>query len=195
MNLNKEFWDQRYVSNDTGWDASNITTPIKDYFDQLDDKDKNLRVLVPGCGNAHEAEYVFRSGFKNVFVADISAFPLENFKKRVPEFPAEQLLHVDFFLLKDSFDIIIEQTFFCALDPKLRPEYAAKMAELLKPGGRLVGVLFNDTLNNDKPPFGGTKEEYISYFRPYFEIKYFETCTNSIPPRAGRELFIYLIKK
>jgi len=195
MNLNKEFWDQRYVSNDTGWDASHITTPIKHYFDQLDDKDKNLRILVPGCGNAHEAEYVFSSGFKNVFVADISAFPLENFKKRVPEFPAEQLLHVDFFLLKDSYDIIIEQTFFCALDPKLRPEYAAKTAELLKPGGRLVGVLFNDTLNNDKPPFGGTKEEYISYFRPYFEIKYFETCSNSIPPRAGRELFIYLIKK
>lgn len=195
MSLNKEFWDQRYVSSDTGWDASYITTPIKDYFDQLDDKDKNLRILVPGCGNAHEAEYVFRSGFKNVFVADISAFPLENFKKRVPDFPAEQLLHVDFFLLKDSFDLIIEQTFFCALDPKLRPEYAAKMAELLKPGGRLVGVLFNDTLNNDKPPFGGTKEEYISYFRPYFEIKYFENCHNSIPPRAGRELFIYLIKK
>lgn len=68
------------------------------------------------------------------------------------------------FSLKDSFDLIIEQTFFCALDPKLRPEYAVKMAELLKPGGRLVGVLFNDTLNNDKPPFGGTKRNIFLIF-------------------------------
>jgi SAM-dependent methyltransferase len=195
MKLNKEFWDNRYVSNDTGWDASYITTPIKDYFDQLDDRDKKLCILVPGCGNGHEPEYLFRSGFKQVYVADISEFPLENFKKRVPDFPPEQLLHGDFFQLKGSYDIIVEQTFFCALDPSLRPAYAAKMAELLKPGGRLVGVLFNDTLNTDKPPFGGTKEEYISYFRPYFEIIHFEPCYNSIPPRAGRELFIYLTKK
>jgi thiopurine S-methyltransferase len=68
------------------------------------------------------------------------------------------------------------------------------MNELLNPGGKLVGLLFNDKLNTDKPPFGGTEEEYLNYFEKYFKIKTFEPCYNSIKPRAGRELFINLEK-
>ena len=74
-------------------------------------------------------------------------------------------------------------------------DYSRKMFELLKPGGKLVGLLFNDALNTDKPPFGGNKEEYEKYFKPYFELKVFDTAYNSIKPRAGRELFINLVKK
>jgi thiopurine S-methyltransferase len=65
----------------------------------------------------------------------------------------------------------------------------------LKPGGKLVGLLFNDKLNTDKPPFGGNKEEYTWYFEKYFDLKTFESCHNSIKPRAGRELFIKFSKK
>ena len=36
--------------------------------------------------NAYEAEYLFNQGFKNVFVMDISALPLRNFKERNPNF-------------------------------------------------------------------------------------------------------------
>ena len=68
------------------------------------------------------------------------------------------------------------------------------MASLLKPKGRLVGLLFDAPLNNDVPPFGGTKQEYLDYFRPYFALETFELAYNSIAPRSGRELFINLIK-
>lgn len=81
------------------------------------------------------------------------------------------------------------------MDPSLRPKYAEKVHSLLKKDGKLVGLLFDDKFNQDGPPFGGTKDEYISYFRPWFEIKYFDKAYNSIPPREGRELFICLIKK
>jgi methyl halide transferase len=77
----------------------------------------------------------------------------------------------------------------------MRKRYAEKCASLLKKGGKLVGLLFDDKLNNDQPPFGGSKEEYMSYFQPFFDIKYFDKCYNSILPRAGRELFINLIRK
>jgi methyl halide transferase len=193
MNLNEEYWGKRYLTNDTGWDAKSPTAPLQHYIDQL--KNKALRVLIPGCGNAYEAEYMFNKGFKNVFVTDIASVPLNNFKERCPSFPSSQLIHSDFFNLEQNYDLILEQTFFCALDPSLRKKYAEKCAALLVKGGKLAGVLFDDKLNNDKPPFGGSKEEYISYFRPYFDIKYFDKCTNSIPPRAGRELFINLIKR
>ena len=116
--------------------------------------------------------------------------------ERVPGFPKEQLLQVDFFELEDhKFDLILEQTFFCALNPSLRLKYVKHMAELLKPNGKLVGVLFTDPLNAIKPPFGATKEEYTSLFEPFFKFKTFEICTNSIKPREGRELFIDFIKK
>jgi thiopurine S-methyltransferase len=193
MALNAEYWDNRYVNDETAWDAGAITTPLKAYFDQV--RDKTLRILIPGAGNAHEAEYLFHQGFKNVFVLDYSAKALYNFSERNPGFPTTQLVHEDFFAHKGQYDLIIEQTFFCAIDPKLRSEYATHMNELLSPKGKLVGVLFNDVLNKDVPPFGGNTEEYKGYFESYFNFHVFEPCYNSIKPRAERELFINLIKK
>jgi methyl halide transferase len=192
MQLDKNYWTDRYVNNDASWDTGSVTQPLKEYFDQL--KDKNISILIPGAGNAYEAEYLFRNGFKNVSVLDLSQTPLNDLKKRLPEFPDSQLIQGDFFHHKNKYDLIIEQTFFCALDPALRNDYSKKMYELLKPGGKLVGLLFNDKLNDDKPPFGGTKEEYLNYFEKGFEIRTFESCYNSIKPRAGRELFINLKK-
>ena len=69
------------------------------------------------------------------------------------------------------------------------------MNNLLKDNGKLVGLLFNDSLNEDKPPFGGCKSEYKKYIEPHFNIKVFETAYNSIESRRGRELFMILIKK
>lgn len=191
--LDKGYWESRYQNNETGWDTGSITTPIKEYIDQLNNK--NLSILVPGAGNAHEAGYIFEKGFKNVWVADIAPTPLNNFKSKYPSFPDNQLLNVDFFALSMQFDLIIEQTFFCALDPSLRPAYAKKMWELLQPKSKLVGLLFDDALNADRPPFGGNKKEYEQYFQPYFHFRYFEQAYNSIKPRQGRELFICLEKK
>mgnify|MGYP005752371595 CR=1 FL=1 len=186
------YWQQRYTAHSTGWDTGSITPPLQNYFDQLNNK--ALRILIPGCGNAYEAEYLYRKGFENVFLVDIAPAPLQNFANRVPEFPKDHLLHQDFFELEGTYDLIVEQTFFCALDPALRPAYAKKMASMLAPGGKLMGLLFDTTFSNPGPPFGGTREEYKSYFAPYFNFLHFETAYNSIPPRQGSELFIELEK-
>jgi hypothetical protein len=187
------FWEDRYANNQTGWDTGTVSTPLKEYFDTLDDKD--MKILIPGAGNAHEAEYLHKKGFSNVYVLDIAESPLRNLKKRLPDFPEEHMLQADFFAFEGCFDLIIEQTFFCAINPKLRPVYAEKMYSLLKTNGKLVGLLFDIELNKDEPPFGGNKEEYIAYFCPYFTLNKFEKSYNSIPPRAGNELFINLGKR
>lgn len=189
----KLFWDNKYLTGETGWDVGAVTTPLKEFFDKLEDK--HCTILIPGAGNAYEAEYLHRAGFQNVYVLDLSELPLRSFSERVPDFPVEHLWQGNFFELDGSFDLIVEQTFFCALDPVLRSDYARKMHQLLKKDGALVGLLFDIPLNNDKPPYGGNKEDYIPYFRPYFIFKKFEKAYNSIPPRAGNELFIHLIKK
>ena len=193
MNYYEAFWNHKYLSGQTGWDIGQVSTPIKEYIDQL--SDKNLKILIPGGGNSYEAEYLFENGFNNVFVVDISSIPLKNLAERIPSFPKENLLHADFFELEDTFDLILEQTFFCALDPSLREAYTDKMHQLLKPDGKLVGLLFNIPLNDDKPPFGGNKDEYEKLFSEKFKIEKMETAYNSIPPRARNELFFKLRKK
>lgn len=193
MNLDEIFWNDRYISGQTGWDIGYVTRPLKEYIDQLTNKD--LKILIPGGGNSYEAEYLLKRGFTNVFVVDISSIPLKNICKRLPTFPKENLLHLNFFDLDDTFDLILEQTFFCALKPEFRKRYVLKMNQLLKPEGKLVGLLFNIPLNDDKPPFGGTEEEYRSLFVEKFKIEKMETAYNSIEPRAGNELFFKLRKK
>ncbi len=108
--LSAAFWSSRYKTNETGWDIGEISTPLKDYFDQL--TDKSISILIPGAGNAYEAEYLYQQGFKNVSVLDYAQEPLNNFSQRVPAFPKNKLIHQDFFLHKGCYDLIIEQTFF-----------------------------------------------------------------------------------
>lgn len=187
------FWNKKYQTDKTGWDIGEVSTPIREYIDQL--TNKNLEILIPGGGNSYEAEYLHNNGFTNVSVVDVSVYPLQNLKKRVPSFPKERLLHLNFFDLKEEYDLIFEQTFFCALQPKLRPNYVTQMKDLLKKGGSLVGVMFNIPLNEDHPPFGGNELEYQHLFENEFQIDKMETAYNSITPRAGKELFVRFIKK
>jgi thiopurine S-methyltransferase len=191
--LSKEYWQNRYHEHQIGWDAGKITTPIKEYFDTI--TDKSLKILIPGCGNAHEAAYLFQQGFTNLYLCDWAQAPLDDFAEEHPKFSKEHLICADFFFLEEKdFDYVVEQTFFCAIDPSLRPKYAQKMAEILKESGQLVGLLFGKELGMEGPPFGGDKAEYLSYFEPHFSTVKIEPCTNSIPPRLGSELFIEIQK-
>jgi SAM-dependent methyltransferase len=156
---------------------------------------KDLRILIPGCGNAWEGEFLLRKGFDRVTLLDIAPQAIESVAKRFPAIPEHCLVCGDFFGHRGVYDLVLEQTFFCALNPALRSRYVQKMHELLAPNGHLVGLLFDDPLHADHPPFGGNREVYIPLFEPFFHFHTFETAHNSIAPRAGREFFINLIKK
>lgn len=192
IDLSANAWDKRYKNNDIGWDLGRVSPTLKAYFDQLENK--QLKILIPGGGNSYEAEYLFNKGFKNVYVIDLSETALENIGKRIPNFPKDNLILGDFFDLEKSFNLIIEQTFFCAIHPSLRGAYAEKMHQLLKAKGKLVGVLFDASLYKNRPPFGGSKKEYLTYFSSIFKINTFKNCYNSVDSRKGKELFINLSK-
>lgn len=197
MKKEQDYWTKRYHEQSTGWDIGYPSTPLKEYIDQLEDK--SISILIPGAGNAYEAEYLWKRGFQNVFVMDISEFPLKQFQKRNPDFPKEQLLLEDFFRHETQYDLIFEQTFFCSFVPtdEHRNAYAKQMASVLKPNGKLVGVWFDIPLTSDleKRPFGGDKKLYLSYLETFFETVTYEKCYNSIPPRKESELFGIFKKK
>lgn len=191
MTLDQSFWSNRYETGQTGWDLGQVSPPIKSYFDEFEDK--SVSILIPGCGNAYEAEYLVKIGFTNVHVIDLSEHPLNNLIARCAEFNKENAIQGDFFEHQGEYDYIIEQTMFCAIDPSLRQTYANKVYDLLKPNGKLVGVMFNREFPGG-PPFGGSISEYENYFKQKFEQVKIEECYNSIAPRSGSECFIEIVK-
>ena len=191
--LTKAYWEERYKNNDAPWDAHSITPPIQEYIDQL--SDKSMRILVPGAGNGHEFIYLAKNGFNNAFVLDIAETPLKNIAARVPHINTERLINGDFFEHRGEYNLIIEQTFLCALPPALRKNYAEKMHSLLAPGGKLAGLLFDFELTRQGPPFGGSREEYLDLFAPLFKINMLHRAYNSIKRREDKELFFIFEKK
>ncbi len=187
-----EYWDKFFDNNHLGWDIGYVSTPLKEYFDQLEDK--SIKILVPGSGCGWEVEYLYKSGFRNVFYHDFSSLAHEAFLKRLPDFPHNQMLREDFFSLHGSYDLIVEQTFFSALPRSRREEYARQMYGLLYPGGKLTGLLFTHEFSHDFPPFGGSLDEYKILFFKLFSVRAFDVAYNSIKPRKGREFFIILEK-
>jgi thiopurine S-methyltransferase len=187
ITLNNNYWNQRYQTNQTGWDIGYPSPSFLEYFKNIN---RNSKLLIPGCGNSYEGEALHQLGFNNITLLDFAETSKENFIKRYPTFPSEQFIVGDFFELQDQYDYVLEQTFFCALPPDKRKDYMAKMKELILPTGKLVGLLFDATLNSEHPPFGGSKKEYESLFRQYFNNINMSTCKNSINPRQGKELWI-----
>ena len=190
--LDQEYWDIQYKTNATGWDLGKVSPPIKEYIDTLEDK--NISILIPGCGNSHEAEYLLSQGFTNITLIDIAPTLVENLQEKFKSYPNIKIVLGDFFAHQGKYDLVIEQTFFCALPPTMREKYVVEMHKILKDKGLLVGLLFNKTFESG-PPFGGSQNEYEKLFKDYFDFKIMETCHNSIKPRANSELFIEFQKK
>lgn len=189
--LNAQYWETQYQNKSIGWDLGGISPALKIYIDNL--KNKSSAVLIPGCGNTYEAEYLIEQGFTNITVIDIAPTLVLNLREKFNSNSNIAIILGDFFEHQGHYDIIIEQTFFCALEPALRQNYVQKMNELLTTDGILFGLLFNRQFDMG-PPFGGSQEEYRSIFQNEFNILQLELCLNSAAPRANTELFIELKK-
>jgi SAM-dependent methyltransferase len=157
-------------------------------------KDTTISVLIPGCGNTYEAEYLLEKGFANITVIDIAPTLVEKLKEKFKNTAAIRIIQGDFFEHKGSYDLILEQTFFCALPPQMRQKYVWKMHHLLSKNGKIAGLLFNRSFEVS-PPFGGSKTEYEQLFSEAFHFKILETSYNSVTPRAQSELFFVFEKK
>ena len=192
--LDAAYWSKRYENNDAAWDVGQVSAPLKQYIDGL--QDRNTAILIPGCGNAYEAEYLLQQGFTNITLVDFSPVLVEAISQKFRSHVGKDLtvLCSDFFELSSTYDLILEQTFLSALHPSLREAYAKKLHALLNNNGLVAGVIFGKDFEGG-PPFGGTKEVYEHLFADLFSIEIMEPCYNSIAPRSGNELFIRLRKK
>lgn len=187
------YWEDRYKQEDAPWDLNEASPPIVHFLQSW--PDKQSRILIPGGGRGYELAWLIQHGFTKVQLIDWSQQALDTLKERHPDVKSDQLICQDFFKHRARYKLILEQTFFCALPPELRPNYAAHMAELLEPNGILAGVWFNFPLTEKGPPFGGSEIEYRNLLEPYFTLESLEPCQSSHTSRAGKELFIIARRK
>ncbi len=191
--IDQNYWNQRWQKSETGWDIGQASPAITEYMSQY--SHKNAAILIPGCGNAYEAEFLISNGFTNITLIDIASKAVERLNEKFADKLQVKVMCEDFFEHNGNYDLIIEQTFFCAIQLNRRKEYAKKTASILNTNGKIIGVLFNKEFNQPLPPFGGSPDEYKPLFEPYFSIKTMEECFNSISPRARSEVFVNLIKR
>ena len=119
---------------------------------------------------------------------DFSPVAVDEAKTALGEF-ADAVVLGDFFTYDfgtKRFDIIYERTFLCSLPPRLWKNYAARVANLLRPKGRLAGFFFYGE-ESDPPPYPLTGATAKKLFADQFELVRSEPVTDSLPIFRGME--------
>ena len=193
-----EFWNQRYIDNNTKWDLG-APTPILSHYLQTNHTEGKACVL--GCGNGHDAIELSKWNL-DVYAVDFSIHAINNLKEKLNGDESINLLHRDIFSLSkdyvNTFDIMFEYTCYCAIDPNRRENYFDMVHKVLKKGGKLLGIfipLDKDMYNEEGPPFGVSVNEILALIKERFNVLENSFSPLSIDKRAGREKWMILEKK
>ena len=192
------FWAELYRTGDTGWDQGGPSPGLVDFLkNDLGARRavslRSGRVLVPGCGHGHDARALAAAGFE-VTGLDVAKNAVQEATRIAKSQGLSKILfkQADFFDLPKPlhrpYDLIFENTFFCAIDPAHRNRYVETAASLLKSGGFLLGVFYNIQPETG-PPFGATREELLDRFSHRFTLV-LDRVPRSIPRREGKELLM-----
>ncbi len=185
-------WEAWYQEGDTPWDLGG-PTPV---FSRLIREERFApgKLLIPGAGRGYDAIAFAQAGFA-VTTVDLAPSACAAMRERAKAAGVElEVRQADFFTLNETaaYDLALEYTFYCAIDPGLRTAYRDQMARLLKPGGLLVGLFFplNRPLAADEPPYGVKRDEVEASFKECFDLVHAEFPAESIKPRRGNEILM-----
>jgi len=182
-----EYWNARYLRDSTPWDFGGVPSDLKTF---LKKKGKGQKVLIPGCGSGYEIKAFAEAGYE-VTAIDFAPFAVERARRMAGPGFAERIIQGDFFQYDfpgETFDVIYERAFVCALTPERRPAYRDRMAQLLKYRGLLIGYYYyNSPSLADGPPFGFAWGSADELFSRYFLLVKDEPVNDSMPVFAGRE--------
>ena len=179
-----EFWSKRYAAGKTPWDLQGVPEALRQFLLR---SHKPASVLIPGCGSGYEVRAFHEAGY-SVTALDFAPAAIEQAQRILGRLSINVELG-DFFTypFEDRrFDLIYERTFLCSMPPWRWPEYAARMAELLAPGGHLVGFfLYGRPF--DPPPFPMADRQAFDLFGSRFQLRRSDALPASLPVFYGME--------
>jgi SAM-dependent methyltransferase len=169
----KGFWNSRYEQQLTRWDLGEVSEPVQRLVEGF--FPPSGQVLVPGCGRGYEVIWLERRGYR-VTAVDFADEAIRFLAEQAAEHRVQpEILQQDIFLLPAQFnsryDVLLEQTCFCAIDPSLRDDYEQLAYRVLKPGGQLLGVFMEvDAAAADPAYEGPPYHTPLDLVRPHFPV-------------------------
>ena len=192
-----DFWEDIYKKNDIGWDLNGITPT----FEKLANKLKPGKVIILGCGRGHDAIIFSKLNFE-VTAVDFAPSAINYLKKLCKRNNVKvNVIKNDIFLLSkcydNYFDYVIEQTCFCAIDPKRREEYERLVYHILNSNGYLIGLWYplDKAIIDGGPPWGISISDLKNTFEKRWIITKESFSEFSIKKRRKREKLIIFKKR
>ncbi|CAN1253558.1 Probable thiol methyltransferase 2 [Linum perenne] len=157
-------WEQGLIP----WDLGR-TTPVILHLHQAGTLPKG-RALVPGCGTGYDV-VAMACPERYVVGLEISDKAIEKANQLFSSLPNSNhftFVKADFFNWNPSekFDLIFDYTFFCAIEPKMRPEWAQRISDLLSPDGELITLIFPISDHVGGPPYKVSVSDYEELLHP-----------------------------
>jgi SAM-dependent methyltransferase len=178
-----EFWDVRYAAGETPWDFHGVPAALRAFLEAS----PLGSVLILGCGAGYEVREFHEAGWQ-VTAIDFSPVAVERARSELGTL-ASRVVEGDFFTHEfgaNRFDVIYERTFLCALPPDFWPAYVNRMAQLLRPEGKLVGIFFYGQ-QTDPPPYPLSPEKASELFCEKFSLPKTVPVSDSLPIFQGNE--------
>ena len=191
-----EDWEHHYKTNDLGWDLGRVAPPFARLWKER--MVSPCKAIIPGCGRGHEAIFLAEHGFQ-ITAVDFAQGAVTSLKKSLEKKNLlGQVLCQDFFELdlcfNNKFDLMLENTFFCAIKPSMRQKYVLTAGRILRPGALFIG-LFYETDKEGGPPFNTKKSDIEEYFSERFKVEILDKSLYSAEQRLGKEWLAIFKKK
>lgn len=195
----REFWERLYQSGSTPWDLDSPAPPLVTFLkSQYRVQPGSMAIL--GCGSGHDCMLFAQNGFQVTgidFAPSAIAATNNKFAQAGIVGKTGFLLERDVFDIHEYdhyFDYVLEHSFFNSIHPSQRRTYVWTIHDLLKPGGKLIGLWW--TLDRPGgPPYGVLKEELFALFSDHFTFDLVHIPNDSVPARKGNELFTLMTVK
>jgi SAM-dependent methyltransferase len=189
-------WDARYREQNTPWDLGDAPPALRRLLGSL--PPGRLRVLVPGAGPGHDAIAWARAGH-DVVAVDFAPSAVAAARARARKAGVSlEVVEADVFALPPefagAFDVVWEQTCYCAIPLDRRRAYATAMARALKPGGVFLGLLWHHGQEGG-PPFDVTVADVRGDLAEAFEEVSIEPVVDSVESRASEFLATFRVRE